>query len=259
MSAHGLGRLPLSEHCPGWSAHADVPCRSRPNRMACRRPGHWQAYERWDTRIMTAIPSLPVRGRDDHLALLDAVLDEAQAGRGSVTVIQGGPGMGKTRLLQAAWTQGSARSFRMGRGMADPAGRVVELAPLLEALFDHDPPLLDRMAMSSVHATPEQRFWVLQEIQTLLEQVARAAPVLIVIDDLHWADFRHGRGIAVLAAPTGDIADRLGPHVAIGPRVGNGSVDGRVACRGWGRVFGSQALGWRCGCLHRCGCFVRGA
>jgi DNA-binding CsgD family transcriptional regulator/tetratricopeptide (TPR) repeat protein len=137
---------------------------------------------------MTAIPSLPVRGRDDHLALLNGVLDEAQAGRGSVTVIQGGPGMGKTRLLRAAWTQGSARSFRIGRGMADPAGGIVELAPLLEALFDHDPPLLDRIAMSSVHAAPEQRFWVLQEIQALLAEVSRAAPVLIVIDDLHWAD-----------------------------------------------------------------------
>jgi DNA-binding CsgD family transcriptional regulator/tetratricopeptide (TPR) repeat protein len=137
---------------------------------------------------MTAISSLPVRGRNDHLALLDGVLDEAQAGRGSVTVIQGAPGMGKTRLLQAAWMQGSARSFRMGRGMADPAGRVVELAPLLEALFDHDPPLLDRTAMNSVQAAPEHRFWVLQEIQALLEQVASEGPVLIVIDDLHWAD-----------------------------------------------------------------------
>ncbi|MGW6277827.1 helix-turn-helix transcriptional regulator [Kribbella sp. NPDC055071] len=137
---------------------------------------------------MTALPSLPVRGRDAHMAVLDQALADALAGRGSVTVIEGGPGMGKTRLLQAAWGQAADHSFRMGRGMADPTQRVVELAPLLEALFEHDPPLLERSALKEVYAAPEQRFWLLHEIQTLLEQVAKSAPVLIVLDDVHWAD-----------------------------------------------------------------------
>jgi DNA-binding CsgD family transcriptional regulator len=137
---------------------------------------------------MTAIPSSPVRGRDEHLAILDRVIADTLAGRGSVTVIEGGPGMGKTRLLQATWMKAAGLSFRMGRGMADPVQQVVELAPLLEALLDHEPPLLDRLALSSTYATPEQRFWLLQEIQTLLEEVALTGPVLIVLDDLHWAD-----------------------------------------------------------------------
>jgi predicted ATPase len=52
---------------------------------------------------MTAIPSLPVRGRDSQIAVLEHGLQQALAGHGSVTVIEGGPGMGKTRLLQAVW------------------------------------------------------------------------------------------------------------------------------------------------------------
>jgi DNA-binding CsgD family transcriptional regulator len=136
---------------------------------------------------MTAIPSLPVRGRDSQIAVLEHGLQQALAGHESVTVIEGGPGMGKTRLLQAVWMRAADLSFRAGRGMADPSERVVEFAPLLEALFDHDPPLL-RATLSSVSAAPERRFWFLQEIQALLAEAALADPLLIVLDDLHWAD-----------------------------------------------------------------------
>ncbi|MFC6155163.1 helix-turn-helix transcriptional regulator [Kribbella jiaozuonensis] len=149
---------------------------------------------------MTVVPSLPVRGRDDQLAVLDQALSDAVSGRGSVTVIEGGPGMGKTRLLQAAWVRAAARGFRMGRGMADPTQRVVELAPLFEALFEHDAPLLDRSSLRQVYAAPEQRFWLLQEIQTLLEEVATSAPVLIVLDDLQWADSGTAAALRVLSA-----------------------------------------------------------
>jgi hypothetical protein len=45
-------------------------------------------------------------------------------------------------------------AFRMGRGMADPAERVVELAPFTAALFEHEPPLLDRSLLSEVHFVP---------------------------------------------------------------------------------------------------------
>jgi hypothetical protein len=42
--------------------------------------------------------------------------------------------------------------------MADPIESVVELAALIEALFEGDPPLADRAALCDVHAAPEQRF-----------------------------------------------------------------------------------------------------
>lgn len=137
---------------------------------------------------MAAIPSLPVRGRDAHLAVLKRALEQTRAGAGAVVVIEGAPGLGKTRMLQAAWSTAENMAFRMGRGMADPIGGVVELAPLMEALFEHEPPLLDRSLLSDLHSAPEQRFWLLHEIEALLEEAALKGPLLIILDDLHWAD-----------------------------------------------------------------------
>jgi predicted ATPase len=137
---------------------------------------------------MPAIPSLPVRGRDAQLASLEEDLERVRSGVGSVVLIEGGPGLGKTRLLQAARAFAEGMAFRIGRGMADPMDSVVELAPLMEALFEGDPPLVDRASLRDVHATPEQRFWLLQDIQALLEQAAFNDPLLICLDDMQWAD-----------------------------------------------------------------------
>jgi DNA-binding CsgD family transcriptional regulator/tetratricopeptide (TPR) repeat protein len=137
---------------------------------------------------MPAIPSLPVRGRDAQLASLEEHLERVRSGVGSVVLIEGGPGLGKTRLLQAARAFAEGMAFRIGRGMADPMDSVVELAPLMEALFEGDPPLVDRASLRDVHATPEQRFWLLQDIQALLEQAAFNDPLLICLDDMQWAD-----------------------------------------------------------------------
>ena len=65
---------------------------------------------------------------------------------------------------------------------------MVDLAPLTEALFAGDPPLLDRAALPEAHASLEQRFWLLQDIQGLLERAAMDGPILICLDDLQWAD-----------------------------------------------------------------------
>ena len=137
---------------------------------------------------MAALPSLPIRGRDAQLAVIDERLEQARDGIGSVVVIEGGSGLGKTRLLQAAWITAEGMAFRAGRGMADPIDSVVELAPLMEALFGADPPLVDRSALRDVHAMPEQRFWLLRDIEALLDQAALAHPLLICLDDMQWAD-----------------------------------------------------------------------
>jgi DNA-binding CsgD family transcriptional regulator/tetratricopeptide (TPR) repeat protein len=176
---------------------------------------------------MTAIPSLPVRGRDSHLAVLDRALQRALSGRGSVTIVEGGPGMGKTRLLQAVWTRAAGLSFRMGRGMADSAERVVELAPLLEALFGHDRPLLNRSALSTTFAAPEQRFWLLREIETLLEEATRVDRLLIVLDDLHWAD--SGTAAALRSLPPRLAAAPIAWVIARRPGQGSPAVEGAIA------------------------------
>ncbi len=58
--------------------------------------------------------------------------------------------------------------------------------PLFDALFEGDPPLADRRALNDVHASSEFLFWLLQDVQSLIEEAALKNPVLICLDDLHW-------------------------------------------------------------------------
>jgi DNA-binding CsgD family transcriptional regulator len=133
-----------------------------------------------------------LRGRGDELAAVSARLDEVRSGVGSVIIVEGRAGLGKTRLLDACAAMAAERSFRVGRGVAEPHRRF-ELDALFDALFDGDEPLVARDALSDLHASPEQRFWLLQDIQALIEEAALRDPLLICLDDLHWA----GDGCAV--------------------------------------------------------------
>ena len=135
----------------------------------------------------------PLRGRGEELAAIGARLDEVRAGVGSVIIVEGRAGLGKTRLLDACASMAAERSFRVGRGVAEPHRRVVEFDALFDALFDGDKPLVARDALSDLHASPEQRFWLLQDLQALIEEAALRDPLLICLDDLHWA----GDGCAV--------------------------------------------------------------
>jgi predicted ATPase len=138
-------------------------------------------------------PGLPLRGRDGELAAIGARLDQVRSGVGSVIIVEGRAGLGKTRLLDACTSMAAERSFRVGRGAMELSRRVVELDALFDALFDGDNPLVARDALSDLHASPEQRFWLLQDIQALIEEAALRDPLLICLDDLHWG----GAGCAV--------------------------------------------------------------
>ncbi len=129
---------------------------------------------------------LPLRGRGGELAAIGARLDEVRSGVGSVIIVEGRAGLGKTRLLDACASMAAERSFRVGRGVTEPHRRVVELDALFDALFDGDNPLVARGTLSDHHASPEQRFWLLQDIQALIEEAALRDPLLICLDDLHW-------------------------------------------------------------------------
>jgi predicted ATPase len=145
------------------------------------------------------MPCPQLRGRDQQLAALDRHLGQADSGTGSVVIIEGGAGLGKTTLLRAAVARARRLGFGTGWGTADPIDAVVDLAALTEALFDGEPPLLDRTALPSTHASPEQRFWLLQDVQGLLERAAMSGPVLVGLDDVQWAD--NGTAAALRALP----------------------------------------------------------
>ena len=129
-----------------------------------------------------------IRGRDAELAVLGELLGRVRSGSGAVLLIEGAAGMGKSRLIGEGVRMARRLSFPVGIGAAEPSESVAELAPLLRALFDGPEPLLDRAGLSSLHAAPEQRYWRLQDLQSLLERAAMDSPLLIFLDDVQWAD-----------------------------------------------------------------------
>jgi DNA-binding CsgD family transcriptional regulator/tetratricopeptide (TPR) repeat protein len=130
----------------------------------------------------------PLRGRKDELRAVVAFLERVRAGVGEVLVVEGDAGLGKTSLVTEAVARASAMSFGAAVGTAEPGLGVVDMAPLMEALFGGDAPLVDASELGPHLATPEDRFWLLQDVQTLLEKAALERPLLICLDDMQWAD-----------------------------------------------------------------------
>ena len=158
-------------------------------------------------RPLIGQPHNPViRGRDSELASVGEQLARLRSGAGAVILVEGGAGMGKTRLLDEAAAMASRMAFKVGRGVADPNDSMNELAPLLGALADGPEAPFEQAQLRDLPLRPEQRYWLRQDLQTLLEGSALQTPLLLCIDDLHWAD---GATAAALRA--------LLPHLASVP------------------------------------------
>ncbi|AEY86032.1 putative regulatory protein [Streptomyces hygroscopicus subsp. jinggangensis 5008] len=149
-----------------------------------------------------------VRGRDEELAFLGARFDALAEGRGGVVCIEGPPGSGKTRLLAEVQRMAVERRLRLFRGGADPDGQFVPLGPLLDGLSTGSGSLFDADRLRSLAAAPEQRFWLLQELQDRLEQVALDTPLVITMDDVQWLD-----DVTLLALRT--LSVRLSAHAIL--------------------------------------------
>jgi DNA-binding CsgD family transcriptional regulator len=175
---------------------------------------------------MPAALDSTIRGRDPELGLLGEQLDRVRSGSGAVVLIEGAAGMGKSRLIGEAMRMARRLSLPVGTGVAEPSERVAELAPLLRALFDGPEPLLDRGALSSLHAVPEQRYWLLQDLQSLLERAAMDRPLLICLDDLQWAD--SGTVAALRALPPRLVSLPIGWVLAMRPDQGPAQLQSAV-------------------------------
>jgi DNA-binding CsgD family transcriptional regulator/tetratricopeptide (TPR) repeat protein len=149
---------------------------------------------------MARTATTALHGRDPELTVLREALDRLPLGEGAVVVIEGMPGIGKSRLLAEAMRMAGRRSVRVGLGEADPSEGVVELAPLMRALFDGAAPLLERSTLPAARGGPEQRYWLVQDLESLLEGAAASGPVLVCLDDLQWADTGTLAGLRALPA-----------------------------------------------------------
>jgi DNA-binding CsgD family transcriptional regulator len=178
-----------------------------------------EGYGRGGLRAPAGKPS-HLRGRDEELAGIRAALQALAAGRGGIRLVQGLPGYGKSAILTAAENLARPLGIRVARGSGLAATSTVPFAAILSALAEHDEPLIDPRSLRELSKSPDQRFWLLQEFQDQVEQAAIARPVMIVLDDLQWADEATLSAVATLPRHTASHrilwlfairADDLGP------------------------------------------------
>ena len=168
-----------------------------------------------------------LRGRDAQLAAVDAHLARVRSGVGSVMIVEGDAGLGKTSILAEATARARRADFGTGVGTADQGRSVVDMAALMEALFGGTTPLLDRGALGIPETSREARFWLLQDIQSLLETAALRRPLLIVLDDMQWADV--GCAFALRVLPPWLTSLPVGWMIAIRPGEGTAPIDRMLA------------------------------
>jgi DNA-binding CsgD family transcriptional regulator/tetratricopeptide (TPR) repeat protein len=122
-------------------------------------------------------------GRASELGELERALDAARAGTGAAVLIAGEAGIGKTRLAAelARRARGAGFEVLLGRTI-DLVGTELPYQPFAEALRPlGEPWQADRQV-------PGSQLRVFEETLALLTGSAAAAPVLLVLEDLHWAD-----------------------------------------------------------------------
>lgn len=166
-------------------------------------------------------PHVPILGRDAEVERLRVATDELARGRGQVMLIVGDAGIGKTRLLEelrgivgddAIWLEGRCLSYgglplwpfeemlRSWLGIADAepeiAIRTKARARLGDPLADRLPDVLGPLgrllrvrldADLGPEATRSEAADSAQAVVTWIEALAQSRPVVVAVEDVHWA------------------------------------------------------------------------
>ncbi len=130
--------------------------------------------------------------------------------------------MGKSRLLDETSRMARRLSFRVGSGVAELGDSVVQLAALLAALSGGAAPVLQRSKLRDLRTLPEERHWLFQDLEALLERAALEAPLLVCLDDAQWAD--SGTAAALRALPSRLAAVPIAWVIAFRPDQGSGQL-----------------------------------
>jgi DNA-binding CsgD family transcriptional regulator/tetratricopeptide (TPR) repeat protein len=135
-------------------------------------------------------------GRDNELALLDGLLREAARGRGAAVLIEGEPGIGKSALVHAAMTAAPDAGCQVFWGAGDELGTALPLLPFLDALRVREPSVNARrntivgLLRGEIAADrgADVPATLAEQLLALVTEESAVRPVVLVIDDLQWAD-----------------------------------------------------------------------
>ena len=180
-----------------------------------QRPAHAAT-----TAVAVGDSETPLIGRGTETTRLQQALAGALRGEGQVLAIVGEPGIGKTRMLAELAAEAGRRGGRVLLGRAYETERALPFGPWASALRDAGilkdagglealagtwvtelarlfPELADERRPQPVG--PPDLLHLFEALAELLRQLALAQPVIIVLDDCHWADEATLRFLAFFA------------------------------------------------------------
>ena len=125
-----------------------------------------------------------VAGRTAEQKVVRDLLWRAQRGTGGVVLVDGEPGIGKSQLLRDAMDDAAEQGFSLAAGARDQPGQAIPFFALRSALHD---PFACLTVAGSDRDRPEATELCITRLRADLQQRATVAPVLVCLDDLHWA------------------------------------------------------------------------
>src|SRR5690348_2916880 len=140
-------------------------------------------------RLRPALSPLLV-GRDDLLVLAEAQLADAVASRGSLLLLTGEPGIGKTRVVGSVIQKARLGGFRAAKGDLSPDDSLVPLGSILdlarsmraEAFGDLGPELLQVRGGKGADSLGSRRILVREIADRILTAIDR--PTILAFEDL---------------------------------------------------------------------------
>src|SRR5215472_16657068 len=130
----------------------------------------------------------PIRGRADELKVIGALVTAVAQGRGGVLVIEGPPGIGKSRLLTEVLALADKCGVRTLFGEAFEYQQTVPFFSLFMATLHADPPVGDVEALRELGGSADLRYWVVHDLADAIHAAAAQTPLAILLEDIHWAD-----------------------------------------------------------------------
>lgn len=178
---------------------------------------------RVEAQVESATSDVPLVGREAEMAELRHALNAAGHGRGGVALIQGEAGIGKSRLVEAVVAAALEEGSHVLLGRAYESEQVLPFSPWVDALRtgrivpDSVGDLNENWRSELARLFPELRSGnqeptagedyvrLFEALSRLVQYLASGRPLLIVLEDLHWADEMTHRFLVFLSRRIGDL------------------------------------------------------
>jgi DNA-binding SARP family transcriptional activator len=181
-----------SLHSPATTlvAALEIAPSAQPARLSVIPPG---VRRSWDTVPATLI------GRDDELRVVRQLVEELLRGRGRTLWIEGEPGIGKSTLLNSAFAGVQEQGCQLAWAVADELAQNFPLHVIRECLPAQATSARAQTSAPEGQPALEEPGWdpreltnptlaALDQLVARVEEFCAVAPLVLVVDDLQWAD-----------------------------------------------------------------------